>query len=143
MPSFNYFPATYQPYQQAYYQPIQPTQQTQQPSSLIWVGSFSEAQMYPVAPNAAVALWDASSPAIYLKQADASGRPTIKIFDLVERTDAPKQQEGKLSDYATKDDLAAFNAALDALKGNIEAIRGDVYGIAGKRKTVKRTEDEE
>ena len=52
----NYYPATYQP---MYYQPpVQ--QQTQQPSSLIWVSNITEAQSYPVAPNNAVALWDAS-----------------------------------------------------------------------------------
>ena len=143
----NYFPATYQPYQQSYYQPVQqvqqPVQQTPQPSSLIWVGSYAEAQMYPVAPNAALALWDSSSPAIYLKQADASGRPTLKTYDLVERAEAPVPQEDKVSAYATKDDLATFKAALDALKGDIETMRGDIYGIAGKRKATKKAEDDE
>lgn len=142
----NYFPATYQPYQQSYYQPVQqiqqPVQQTPQPSSLIWVGSYAEAQMYPVAPNAAVALWDSSSPAIYLKQADASGRPTLKTYDLVERAEAPVPQEEKALAYATKDDLASFSAALDAIKGEIETMRGDIYGIAGKRKA-KKVEDDE
>ena len=143
----NYFPATYQPYQQSYYQPVQqvqqPVQQTPQPSSLIWVGSYAEAQMYPVAPNAAVALWDSSSPAIYLKQADASGRPTLKTYDLVERAETPAPQEDKVSAYATKDDLATFKAALDALKGDIETMRRDIYGIAGKRKATKKAEDDE
>lgn len=143
----NYFPATYQPYQQSYYQPVQqiqqPVQQVPQPSSLIWVGSFAEAQMYPVAPNAAVALWDSSSPAIYLKQADASGRPTLKTFDLVERVESPAPQEEKAVAYATKDDLASFKEALDAVKGDIETMRGDIYGIAGKRKAMKKAEEEE
>ena len=31
---------------------------------------------YLVAPNSAVALWDSNSPTIYLKQADASGKPS-------------------------------------------------------------------
>lgn len=141
----SYYPATYQPYQQSYYQPqqVQPVQQAPQPASLIWVGSYAEAQMYPVAPNAAVALWDSSSPAIYLKQADASGRPTLKTYDLVERVDATAQQEDKSTEYATKEDLAAFSTALKAIKSDIETMRGDIYGIAGKRKPTKRAEDDE
>ena len=136
----NYFPATYQPmYQQPMYQP-QP--QNTQPSSLMWVGSYAEAQAYPVAPNNAVALWDSSSPAIYLKQADASGRPTLRVYDIVERTESVPAKDGKVIDYATKDDLAAFSASLEAIKGDIETMKGDIYGIAGKRKKKEVTDDE-
>lgn len=130
--AFNsYFPA----YQQSYYQP----QQNPQPASLIWVASLSEAQMYPVAPNAAVALWDSTAPAIYLKQADPSGRPTMRIYDLVERVEATPEPAAS---YATRDDLAAFTAALETIRTEIESIRGDVYGIAGRRRT-KKGDDEE
>lgn len=139
----NYFPATYQPmYQQPMYQPqIQP--QNTQPSSLMWVNSFAEAQMYPVAPNNAVALWDSSSPAIYLKQADASGRPTLRVYDIVERTESVSPKDGKVIDYATKDDLAAFSASLEAIKGDIETMKGDIYGIAGKKRAKKEVTDDE
>lgn len=141
----NYFPATYQPmYQQPMYQQIQPQiQQTAQPSSLMWVGSYAEAQAYPVAPNNAVALWDSSSPAIYLKQADASGRPTLKVFDIVERTESVSPKDGKVADYATKDDLAAFGASLEAIKGDIETMKGDIYGLAGKKRVKKEVTDDE
>ena len=133
----NYYPATYQP---MYYQPpVQ--QQTQQPSSLIWVSNITEAQSYPVAPNNAVALWDASSPAIYLKQADASGRPTLKVFDIVERSAGVSQSESKGIEYAAKSELDALSEALSAIKGELETMRGDIYGIAGKRKK-KEVEDE-
>ena len=135
----NYFPATYQP---MYYQPpqIPQIQQNTQPSTLIWVGSFNEAQAYPVAPNNAVALWDSSSPAIYLKQADASGRPSLKVFDIVERTDNAKASS---VEYATKSDLTAFNKALEDFRAEIDAMKGDMYGIAGKKRAKKEvTEDE-
>ena len=89
----NYFPVTYQPYQQSYYQPYQQPVQMQQPvlqqpqqTSIIWVSGDKEAAMYPVAPNNAVTLWSQSEPVVYLKQADASGKPVMKIYDLVERT---------------------------------------------------------
>ena len=67
--------------------PIQQSQTQAQPqSNIIWIkGGDDEAKMYPVAPNAAVSLWSESEPVIYLKQADATGKPTLKIFDLVER----------------------------------------------------------
>lgn len=106
----NYFPATYQPY---FYQPVQ-QQNTQ--TSMIWVNSEQEAQNYPVAPNNAVALWNSSEPIIYVKQADASGRPMLKMFDLVERKQsAPTASSSKSSgdiDFATKQDLEALGAKL-------------------------------
>ena len=137
----NYFPATYQPmYQQPVYQPQ--IQQNTQPSSLMWVNSYAEAQMYPVAPNNAVALWDSSSPAIYVKQADASGRPTLKVFDIVERSESAPAKDSKGIDYATKGDLAAFSASLEAITKDIETMKGDIYGLAGKRKKKEVTDDE-
>ena len=108
MPSYPYY--GYQPYQ--IYQPYQPPmadqltqlrqqqfpsvqnlQQTQQQtqSGMIWVQNEMEAANYLVAPNSAVTLWDSNSPVVYLKQADASGKPSMKIYDLVERTQRPVQ----------------------------------------------------
>ena len=97
----------YYPYQPNFFQnPVpdqltqlrQPYQQTAQPyqqsgQSIVWVSGEQEAVGYLVAPNSAVALWDMNAPVIYFKQADASGRPTIKTYDLVERTAAPRAVE--------------------------------------------------
>lgn len=125
----NYFPATYQPY---YFQPIQqPAQQPVQQTSMLWVGSEQEAQSYPVAPNNAVALWDSANPIVYIKQADASGKPSLKAFDLAERTSTP--QPPKDADYATKNELAALSAAIDGLKGDVSKLR----------KRMKREDDDE
>lgn len=101
---YPYFPQTYQPtYQQAF----QPAQQTQ---NIIWVSGDQEAQMYPIAPNNAVALWGRDGKTLYLKSADMTGRPSLKVYDLAERTerasDAVSGDGGKTTpDYATKDDL--------------------------------------
>jgi len=54
-------------------------------SGVQWVSGEQEARNWMIAPNAAVALWDSSAPTVYLKQADASGKPTLKVYDLVER----------------------------------------------------------
>ena len=147
----NFFPATYQPYGGYYpqsYQPMpqiqpqvqQPTQQaTQQTSSILWVGSEQEAQGYPVAPNCAVPLWDSNMPVIYLKQADASGKPTIKVFDLTERG-AQKPQNPV--EYATRDEMDSLSQAVDSLRGEIKTVRKE-FETAKKPRRREVEEDDE
>lgn len=181
MPYNSYYPYNYQ-YPYSYYQPnyqsyqpmmqnpqsVSPMQQTQQvpavqplqtqQSSIIWVSGEKEAAMYPIAPNNAVTLWSQSEPVVYLKQADPSGKPTMKIYDLVERVEsssnASSPEDDKLASYATKEELSSIVATmksmgeiLGTIKGDIDTMRGDLYGIAGKKKTVTRkqeaTEDDE
>ena len=82
--------AQYQPIPQQIPQ-VQPQQAQTGGQSMVWVSGEAEAMAYLVAPNSAVALWDSNAPTIYLKQADASGKPSIKVYDLVERTQKPVQ----------------------------------------------------
>ena len=72
-----------QPMQQPMSQPVQQNPIAQ--GGVQWVSGEQEARGYLIAPNSAVALWDSTAPTVYLKQADASGKPTLKIYDLVER----------------------------------------------------------
>lgn len=76
-------------------QAIPPMPQNPLPQSGVqWVSGEQEARSWMVAPNAAVALWDSTAPTVYLKQADASGKPTLKVYDLVERlASAPDAQK--------------------------------------------------
>ena len=112
---------------QGQYQPMQgpqmlsvPTQQNGQ--SMVWVNGEQEAQSYLVAPNSAVALWDSNSPTIYLKQADASGKPSIKVYDLVERTQMPVQgPQPSAVEYAPMSLVKELEARLDALSAAKEA----------------------
>lgn len=122
------------PYLQSFYpypqlQASQPTQQS--PTSIIWVSGEREAAVYPVAPNNAVALWDSDAPVIYLKKADASGKPTMQAFDLVERKETKKEPES----------LEGIQASITEMKAEIESLKSDVYGIAGKKK--KKGDDDE
>lgn len=146
------------PYQQGYYpypqvqpiqtQPVQTASPIQNHSSIIWISGEQEAQMYPVAPNNAVTLWSQNEPVVYLKQADATGKPTLKTYDLVERVQAPSAaSDGKdrVTHYATKDELTAvvgvvkgFDEMIGALKSDIDAMKTDMYGIAGKKKAAPR-----
>lgn len=134
-------------------QPMQQPQQMQSYSpainqnGIIWISGLQEAQMYPIAPNNAVALWEKSGKVIYLKQADATGRPSLTIYDLVERKEtAPDASSGKdvnSVSYATKDELSTIVDAVKGLAGEVETMKGDLYGAVGKRKSVKKAEVEE
>lgn len=121
---YQYYP-TYQPYQ---YQPPVPDHlaqlrqqyqpQQQQGQNIVWVSGEQEAMGYLVAPNSAVALWDSTQPVIYLKQADASGKPSIKIYDLVERTAARTHVNNANApkvEYVTRDEFNALAAKFEAL----------------------------
>lgn len=109
---------------QAYQQPMQPMQQQQPGPSIVWVQGEQEAMAYMVAPNSAVALWDSLAPVVYLKQADASGKPTIKIYDLVERSNRPVQpQQAQGAEYVTRQEFEALSARLDALAASKTATR--------------------
>lgn len=64
-----------------------------QNSGIIWVSSKHKADNYLVAPNSAVALWDANNPVIYLRKADSTGKPSTVVYDLVERVENQPQQQ--------------------------------------------------
>lgn len=130
MPNYPYYYQPYQPCQppmadqltqlrQQQYQPMQNQQfQQQAPTSpsIVWVQNEMEASNYLVAPNSAVTLWDSNSPVVYLKQADASGKPSMKIYDLVERTQKPVQAvQAPTVEYAPLSRLEALEARLNEL----------------------------
>lgn len=149
MPVYPY--QSYQnPYQQGYYQnPYYAQQQPQIPqqqqpqqmqnqmqsSGIIWVNSDEEAAVFPVAPNTAVRLWHSSLPVVYFKQADASGKPTMKIYDLVEHKAV--QKEEKNIDFATKDDLASLDSVIQTLKGEVKLLKKEL-----KKKEATSDDDE-
>lgn len=78
-------------------------------NGMIWVSGRQEADGYLIAPNSAVALWDANNPVVYLRKADSTGKPSTVVYDLVERTDNPAPQQAApqidLSRYVTIDQL--------------------------------------
>lgn len=83
-----------------------------------WVSSEQEARGYLIAPNSAVALWDSTAPTVYLKQADASGKPTLKIYDLVERVEtAPNAPQKPGVEFVTRKEFDALAALVGELKG--------------------------
>lgn len=126
--AYNYFPQTYQT--PAYYPsqsnayPTQmnvgPAQSNAQPS-LIWVQGEAGAKSYMVAPNQTVVLWDSEAEVIYLKSADASGMPSIKILDYTIRDNGPKTAEiPAVNGFATKDEVFALQKEVNALKAKLK-----------------------
>lgn len=100
-------------------QALPPMPQNPLPQSGVqWVSGEQEARSWMVAPNAAVALWDSTAPTVYLKQADASGKPTLKVYDLVERlASAPDAQKAPAAEYVTRKEFDALAALVSEMKG--------------------------
>ena len=132
-PYVNPYAAPYggQQMQQQMYQPQmqQPPQGAQQASNgFVWVNDINEAANYLVAPNSAVQLWDKNSPCVYLKTAEAAGKPTMQIFDLVERKQQPtaQTQTATTSDYVTRAEFAELQAKFDALTAKKSKAKSEV-----------------
>ena len=120
------------------YYPQYPYQQQQATNGLTWISGIESAKAWYVAPNTTVALWDSESQTIYLKSADASGMPSMKILDYTLRG-AEKPQESvsvPQADYLTRDDL-------EAVYEQIRELRDDIDGLSIKRTPKKREVIEE
>ena len=131
MAYFNGYPATYTPY----YTPVTSVQVPQQQtntnvqSGLIWVQGEAGAKSYLVAPNNTVQLWDSEAQVIYLKSADASGMPSIKVLDYTIRessrnmaNSAPNVVNESSSNYATKDEIRAVSAQIEVLRDRLDGL---------------------
>lgn len=106
--------------QQQMMQPQMPQPVPQNPvaqGGVQWVSGEQEARGYLIAPNSAVALWDSTAPTVYLKQADASGKPTLKIYDLVERTETAISVPQNRSEFVTREEFEKLAALVGEMKG--------------------------
>lgn len=114
------YPMGYNPYYSTQQQMPQPTPQPQN-NGIIWVQGEAGAKSYLVAPNNTVQLWDSESRTIYLKSADASGMPSMKILDYTIRGENSAQNNVQINeqknDYATHEELTALeDRILEKLK---------------------------
>lgn len=115
-------------YAQMYPQLAQPQMPQNQPNnSLIWVQGEAGAKSYLVAPNNTVPLWDSEAQVIYLKSADASGMPSMKVLDysIRENANLPHRDiiNKKEEEYVTKEELEAFRAEISK---KIEGFKEDM-----------------
>lgn len=112
--------------QNAYQPPTMPGQSTQQAApAIIWVPNAQAAESYLVAPNSAVVLWDSSAPVVYLKQTDASGKPSMKTYDLIERTSIPPSQPATQE----PDGMTALKSEVERLKSELGELKEKMLSL--------------
>lgn len=135
----SYFPAGYQPMYYPQQNQMQGTQmslpnQPQQPqinNGIIWVQGEAAAKSYPIAPNSSVPLWDSEANVIYIKSADMSGMPSIKVLDYTMRDVTARTPEiSPQNEFATKDDISALEKEISSLRSKFERMSG----VGEKRK---------
>lgn len=121
-----YQPNIPQPYSSGLQMPNTTIQNQPNNSSIIWVQGEAGAKSYLVAPNNTVQLWDSESQTIYLKSADASGMPTMKVLDYTIREMASNGPSmplnnpiGKSKEYVTKDEFEAILGQIKALEEKV------------------------
>lgn len=114
--AYNFFPAGYQPYQN--YQQGNSFQNGT--SSLIWVQGEAAAKSYPIQAGCSVALWDSESDTVYIKSADASGMPSIRVLDYVMREAPQMAHKQPQTAFATKDDVTHLQEEIEALRAKFE-----------------------
>ena len=126
--AYNYFP-NYNPY----YQPAQATPN----NGFLWVQGEAAAKSYPVAPNSTIQLWDSEAQTIYIKSADASGMPSMKVIDYTIRDTQTAQNASFAShvDNVTRDEFKSLYDRVDALREELDAMTA--------RKTKKKEGDAE
>ncbi len=115
------YPNVYQNPMQMQQQAQMPQQQQQNNSGILWVQGEAGAKAWAVAPGQSVTLMDSENPALYLKSADMSGIPSMRIFDLVERTQKPPVPPAAapqidMSQYITRKEFEELKAAVNAKK---------------------------
>lgn len=146
----NGFPATYQPifqaYPQNYAQPYTPVQTQQQPvqapvqnAAIIWVQGEAAARGYLMAPNTTLPLWDSESNTIFLKTTDAAGMPSMKVLDYTIRDVSPANGPVAVSATGSTNAPAyATKADVEALAGQLNALRAEMDSMSAKRTTRKK-----
>ena len=124
----NGFPMSYPQFYPQYPQYQIQTQPTQQ-GGKIWVQGESGAKSYLVAPNTTVDLWDSERQTIYVKSADGSGMPSMKILDYTLRQPVqqsqPVAESEPVLDYVTHQELKDFEdkitQKIDEFKEEVQA----------------------
>ena len=97
-------------------------------NGLTWVQGIGGAKSYLVAPNSTATLWDSEAQTIYLKSADASGMPSMKIIDYTIRdAETPKtplemNEPNNSTEYVLKSDFDALRVELEGLKEQMKHV---------------------
>ena len=107
---------------------------SQNGGNIIWVQGEAAAKSWYVNPGSTVVLWDSEEQVIYIKSADNSGMPTIRVLDYTERG-AGYTKSVDNPNYIVKADLEDIYAQLKDL-------RDDLDGLSIKKSTKKKEVEE-
>lgn len=108
-------------------QMVQPIPQPQ--TNMIFVKGEQGAKSYFVQPNTTVTLWDENDNTIYLKSADGSGMPSIKILDFTFRENTSTQPSIDISnkEYVTKDLFDSLINRINELESKLDSFKQRNY----------------
>lgn len=124
-----------QPIPQNMQMPITPIPQ-KPTNDIIWVQGLEGAKGYLVAPNNTVVLWDTENPVIYVKSADVSGIPSMRVLDFKERNgnsqnigeNAPKTHKCTCGDkFATKEQINELEGKINDLTAKYEKLSQPIF----------------
>ena len=97
-----------------------------QGNSIIWVQGIESARSYPVGAGNTVLLMDSDSQHMYIKSADSTGMPSLKIYEYTEVTEPRPVQEGiNAEDFVTKDELEKALSKIKPKKKKVIEVEED------------------
>ena len=135
----------YQPYQTGYQPQGLPNMQSQgfsqapvANSGINWVSGEVGAKSYLVAPNSTVLLMDSDTTRFYLKSADSSGMPTLRIFEYKEVVNQPQNAlQSSQTAEINLDNKYVTREEYDSLKRQYESIMDRLDGMVDSAKPAK------
>lgn len=84
-----------------------------QSNGLLWVQGEAGAKSYLMAPNSTVLLMDSEAQRFYLKTADASGVPGMRVFEYTEiHPNQPKPADIPTDKFVTREEFERFVQSL-------------------------------
>lgn len=91
-------------------------------NGVIWVQGEAGAKAYLIVPGSTVMLMDSEAMRFYLKSADASGVPSLRIFEYNEITNGspPVPQPSNTEQYVTRTEYDKLLSRCDELAERIE-----------------------
>lgn len=130
-------------YQQAVNIPQPTPQQINQ--GLLWVSGEVGAKSYLVAPNSTVLLMDSDAQRFYLKSADMSGMPSLRIFEYTEVQNttqtsviAPNSDSKELdSKYVTREEYDGLKSLYGKILERLDSVLADNESIEPAPKSTK------
>ena len=126
-------------------QPPYSLAQNQNNNALIWVQGEAGAKAYLIVPGSTVMLMDSEAMRFYLKSADASGVPSLRIFEYNEVSHGVPavQQLATNEQFITRTELEKFTARYDKLVAQYDELSARIEQMSVpepvKRATRKAT----